>query len=245
MGLSVVIPIYNEKDNIRPLARLITEAVNSQNITEWEALFVNDGSHDGSGEILDDLAKGDASFKHIRLDRNHGQTAALDAGFRQAVHPLILTMDGDLQNDPRDLAQLLKAMTDETGCVCGVRVQRRDNWLRRISSKIANGVRNRLSGEQITDTGCSLKLFRKACLERIKLFEGMHRFLPTLCKLEGYLVAEVPVGHHPRRFGTSKYGVWNRVFRSFRDLLAVRWMKSRQLRYKIVDQKRSSLDHVA
>ncbi|HRV83036.1 MAG TPA: glycosyltransferase, partial [Planctomycetota bacterium] len=145
---------------------------------------------------------------------------------------LLATLDSDLQNDPGDLLAMLETLGD-LDAVVGYRIKREDTWLRRVSSKVANGVRNRLSGDQIRDTGCSLKLFRTAAIRDIALFEGMHRFLPTLLRYHGYQVAEFPVSHHPRLAGTSKYGVWNRVFRSFRDLIAVRWMRSRIIRLPI------------
>ena len=140
-------------------------------------------------------------------------------------------MDGDLQNAPEDVGRLLAAVGPDIGCIAGYRVRRNDPWIRRISSRIANAVRNRLSHETIRDTGCSLKLFRKSILDQIRFFDGMHRFLPTLVKMEGWTVVEVAVQHYPRHAGTSKYGIRNRLFKSFCDLLAVRWMKTRRLSY--------------
>jgi hypothetical protein len=142
-------------------------------------------------------------------------------------------MDSDLQNDPSDIPALLTALGDYDAAV-GYRAERRDSWLRRISSTIANTVRNRLSGDDIIDTGCSLKAFRRECLAAVKLYTGMHRFLPTLLRIEGYRVVQLPVNHRPRTRGRSKYGVWNRVFRAFVDLLAVRWMRKRHLGYEVV-----------
>ena len=149
----------------------------------------------------------------------------------------IATLDADLQNDPRDLPAMLKALRD-FDCVCGTRVETRgegDSWIRIASSRIANWVRNKLSGENISDAGCTYRVFKRQCIAPIKFFNGAHRFLPTLIKLEGYTVTEVPVSNNPRRAGQSHYGVWNRLFKSFRDLLAVRWMKSRKLRYEIAE----------
>ena len=199
----------------------------------WEIILVDDGSTDGSGFLLKALAAEKPHVRTIHFIRNYGQTAALDAGIRQARFPFILTLDSDLQNDPRDFLKLYRAMAPGVGCVCGVRRNRRDSAVKHLSSKLANWVRNRLSWEDIADTGCGLKLFRKACLDRIKLYRGMHRFLPTLVKLEGFKVVEVPVNHFPRLFGVSKYGIGNRVFCAFVDLLAVRWMKKRYLDYQI------------
>jgi len=149
----------------------------------------------------------------------------------------IATLDADLQNDPKDLPAMMKAL-NHSDCVCGSRVETRgegDSWLRIVSSRIANWVRNKLSGENITDAGCTYRVFKRECIANIKFFNGAHRFLPTLIKLEGFTVTEVPVSNNPRRAGKSHYGVWNRLFKSFRDLLAVRWMKSRKLRYEVAE----------
>jgi len=233
-ALSIVLPIYNEEDNLRKLSEAIVAAMATVGIEDWEAVCVNDGSHDRSAVLLEELHREDPRFVPVHFRTNQGQTAAFDAGIRHARGKLLVTMDADLQNDPADIPLLLAELGDGIGAVCGVRVKRRDTFVKRISSKIANGIRNKLSNEDITDTGCSLKLFRAECFDNIKLFEGMHRFLPTLVKMEGYRIVEVPVSHHPRHAGASKYGVWNRLFKSFRDLLAVRWMKQRMLRYQVV-----------
>ncbi|MGB5987220.1 MAG: glycosyltransferase, partial [Desulfobacterales bacterium] len=173
----------------------------------------------------------------LHLDGNHGQSAALAAGFRAARGDWVVTMDGDLQNAPEDVPKLVAAVTPELGCVAGYRLRRNDPWIRRISSKIANGVRNRLSHETIRDTGCSLKLFRKEVLDQIKFYDGLHRFLPTLVKMEGWPVREVPVDHFPRQAGSSKYGIRNRLFKSLGDLMAVRWMQKRHLNFTVREVK--------
>ena len=201
----------------------------------YEILVVDDGSSDATLEVL---RKARVEFPHlraIRLRANTGQTAAMDAGFRNARGAVVVTMDADLQNNPSDIPKLLE-LTETWDVVCGVRVARRDNFVRRVSSRIANWVRNKLSGENIRDTGCSLKAYRREHLLRLKLFKGMHRFLPTLLKMEGCTVTEVPVDHRPRLLGEAKYGVLNRVFKSLRDLFAVRWMKRRFIRYEIEER---------
>ena len=170
----------------------------------------------------------------VTFARNAGQSAAMDAGFKSARGEVVVTLDADLQNDPTDIPRLLRAL-EGLDAVVGVRRDRRDNLVRRVSSKIANYVRNRLSDETITDTGCSLKAFRTEAVRRLVLYDGMHRFLPTLLRMEGFRVEEVPVGHRPRRHGESKYGIGNRLLPSFMDLLAVRWMKRRKLRYEVKD----------
>lgn len=228
--LSLVIPVYNELHNLDALYER-SIVVLKQLGKEYEFVFVNDGSTDGSLEKLKELKDKDHRVVIVSFKRNYGQTAAMDAGFKHSTGDVIVTMDADLQNDPADIHKLLEELNNYD-TVVGWRHKRSDSWLRRVSSKIANTVRNKLSNETIADTGCSLKAYKRYCLENLKLFDGMHRFLPTLIKLEGYTVGEVKVGHHPRLHDQSKYGVWNRVFKSFFDLLAVRWMKKRYLRYK-------------
>lgn len=147
------------------------------------------------------------------------------------------TLDADLQNDPKDLPAMLEALKN-ADCVCGTRAATRskgDNWVRIVSSRIANWVRNKLSGEEISDAGCTYRVFKRECIARVKFFNGAHRFLPMLIKMEGFRVVEVPVSTDPRLSGASHYGVWNRLFKSFRDLFGVRWMKSRRLRYQIAE----------
>jgi glycosyltransferase involved in cell wall biosynthesis len=195
---------------------------------------VNDGSSDGSDAVLRGLKSADPHVRVLTFARNAGQSAAMDAGFKNARGEVVVTLDADLQNDPSDIPRLLEALPG-WDAVVGVRHTRRDNLVRRVSSRVANYVRNRLSDETITDTGCSLKAFRGEALRRLVLYDGMHRFLPTLLKMDGFRVREIPVGHRPRRHGESKYGIGNRLLPSFMDLLAVRWMKRRKLRYEVKD----------
>jgi glycosyltransferase involved in cell wall biosynthesis len=195
---------------------------------------VDDGSTDGSDAILRGLRDADPHVRVLTFKRNAGQSAAMDAGFKSARGEAVVTLDADLQNDPADIPRLLEGLSG-WDAVVGVRHQRQDNLVRRVSSRVANYVRNRLSDETITDTGCSLKAFRGTALQRLVLYDGMHRFLPTLLKMEGFRVSEIPVGHRPRRHGESKYGIGNRLLPSFMDLLAVRWMKRRKLHYEVKD----------
>ena len=227
--ISIVVPLYNEADNIEPLGNAI---INAMKDASYEVVFVDDGSTDGSAEKANAWCAAHSNFCSIHFKKNAGQTAAMDAGFRHAKGSYVVSMDADLQNDPADIPQLLEKLKTYD-MVCGWRQKRNDPWIKRISSKVANAIRNKLSQEEIKDTGCSLKAYRKECLDKIKLFNGMHRFLPTLFKMEGFTVAEVVVNHYPRKFGKSKYGISNRAVRAFIDLLVVRWMKERKLNYEV------------
>jgi len=229
--ISIVIPVYNEEGNIKPLIAELWEVLHALG-KSYEIIFVDDGSRDRSFEILKAAASQDPQIRIIRFNKNSGQTAAFDAGFKAAQGDVVVTMDADLQNDPHDIPRLVEKI-EEFDIVCGWRHQRRDPWIKIVSSKIANFVRNKLSEEEIVDTGCSLKAYKRECLQRLKLFNGLHRFLPTLAKMEGCTVTQVKVNHRPRRFGTTKYTISNRMVRAFADLLAVRWMKRRHLDYKI------------
>lgn len=234
--LSVVVPAYNEEENIEPLLRELVARLEEIG-KPFEILLVDDGSADRGPEIARALARQEARLRVLRLLERSGQSAAFDAGFRAARGELIVTMDADLQNDPADLRGLLDALPG-WDAVVGWRRVRRDSWLKRVSSRLSNAIRNRVSGDRIIDTGCSLKLFRREALRSIKMYDGMHRFLPTLLRLEGLRVREVPVNHRPRVRGRSKYNVRNRAVRAFLDLLAVRWMRARRLRYRVEPEAR-------
>ncbi len=235
-SLSIVIPLYNEADNLEQLADELAAALAGQP-HDYEVLFVDDGSTDRSAEVLARLAAADRRLRVLRLARNSGQSAAFAAGFRLARGELIATLDADLQNDPADLPRLLEAL-DGCDVVCGVRRRRHDSWLRRVSSRIANAVRNRLTRESITDVGCSLRVMRARFTRDIPVFDGMHRFLPTLLRLAGARVRELPVGHRERLHGESKYGIHNRLWRGIADLLAVRWLQRRWIDQRAVEEVR-------
>ena len=234
IDLSLVIPVYNERDNLAPLVAEVGAALRGLG-RPYEILFVDDGSTDGSDRALRDLSAAHPEVRVVTFAHNAGQTAAMDAGFRRARGGVVVTLDADLQNDPADIPALVSAL-EGWDAVVGVRTERRDSLVRRVSSRVANYVRNRLSDERVADTGCSLKVYRRTALSRLVLYNGMHRFLPTLLKMEGFRVREKPVGHRPRRHGDSKYGIGNRLLPSFQDLLAVRWMKRRRLRYEVKDE---------
>jgi glycosyltransferase involved in cell wall biosynthesis len=235
--LSVVVPVYNEEACLPEVLAELREALDGAGLAVWEAICVDDGSRDRSAAIVQDFARRDGRFRLIRFARRYGQTSAFDAGFRAARGRLIGTMDGDGQNDPHDFPRLLQALEQQgVDMMCGIRQKRRDSLVRRISAMIANGVRNWATGETVTDVGCSIRVWRRACLERIKLYDGMHRFFPTLFKIEGCRIGEIPVNHRPRAKGHSKYGIHNRLWRGLRDLLAVRWMQARALHYQIQEK---------
>lgn len=228
--ISVVIPVYNEEDNIYPLIYALLPVLEKID-KEYEIIFVNDGSIDKSGQILNEIVNKFNNIQVIHFNKNYGLTAAIDAGFKASDGNIVVTMDADLQNYPEDIPLLLKEIK-QFDMVCGWRYDRKDSWIKRLSSKVANSVRNALSKENVKDSACTLKAIRKECLKQIKLYKGLHRFLPTLFKIEGFSVAEVKVRHNPRKSGRSKFNIRNRIFSSFIDLLVIIWMKKRSLNYK-------------
>ncbi len=236
--LSLVIPCYNEEENLRPLIAAIRQAVDRLDLA-YEVVITDDCSKDNSWEILKELAASDPRIRVQRFAFNCGESAASWAGLKAARGQYLVTLDADLQNDPRDLPRFLDALK-QFDCVCGTRVDSRgegDSLIRIGSSRVANWVRNKLSGEQISDAGCTYRAFKRECIAGLKFFKGMHRFLPTLFKIEGFTVTEIAVSNNPRFAGQSHYGVWNRLFASFYDLLAVRWMKKRMFRYQIAERR--------
>jgi len=235
VDLSIVIPVYDEEANLPLLWEELRGVLDGLGLA-FEVVFVDDGSRDRSAEIVRGFREADPRVRLVRLKANAGETAATDAGFKAVRGAWVVVMDADLQNDPSDIPRLL-AYLDRWDAATGWRVKRGegDGWLRRLSASIANRVRNRLSDETVQDSGCTFRAFRRECLRDLVLYRGFHRFIPTLLKMRGYRVIEVPVNHRPRRFGRSKYGVWNRAFVAFADLLVVRWMKSRRLRYEVAE----------
>lgn len=233
--LSMVVPIYNEIDNIEPLIERVRNTLDDLGCV-WELLIVDDGSTDGSGERLDAVADSDHRIRVLHFEENCGQSAGLDAGFRHARGRLVALLDADLQTFPEDLPKLIEILESEhLDAVVGIRSERHDSGWKRFSSRFANGVRNRLTREDIQDTGCPIKVFRAEAIARVKMFSGMHRFLPTLLRMEGCSVKQVPVRHTKRTAGTSKYGTWDRAFSGLRDALAVRWMQDRHMKWRLRD----------
>ena len=234
--LSLVVPCYNEEGNLRPLVSEIGKAMAALNVS-YEIIITDDCSHDGSWRLLKELATEDSRIRVQRFAFNCGESAASWAGIKAARGRYIITLDADLQNDPGDLPKFLSAL-EKYDCVCGTRVASRgrgDGFIRVASSRVANSIRNKISGEQVSDAGCTYRAFRRECVTGLKFFSGMHRFLPTLIKMEGFSVTEIPITNNPRLAGQSHYGVWNRLFASSYDLFAVRWMKSRMFGFQIAE----------
>jgi dolichol-phosphate mannosyltransferase len=236
---SLVVPAYNEEENIPTLLQRVGDSLALMN-RPYEVILVDDGSTDSTPKLL---AEGMAKYpwlRVLRMKKNGGQSAAFEAGFAAAKGEVIGTIDADLQNDPEELPRLLP-MLDENNVdmITGWRAKRQDSKFRLIQTRIANRIRNWISQETIQDSASSLKLYRAKCLKGMKLFNGAHRFFPTLVKMRGFTCLETPVKHSARFAGTAKYGFRNRAFRAFVDLLAVRWMKSRWLRYETSEVQRS------
>ena len=232
--LSLVVPVHNEERNLGPLWEEIATLLDGLDESA-EVIFVNDGSTDGSSRVLDELRAGDARIRVFDHDRNHGLTAALDCGFRHARGAVIGMLDADLQNPPAAIADLLAALP-QADMVIGWRKERNDAWLKRVSSRIANGYRNWRTNETVHDVGCGLKVFRREVIAKLKLYDGLHRFLPTLARMEGFRIVEVPVPHRPRASGASHYGVWNRLWKGLRDVRTVRWMWANRFTYTATER---------
>ncbi|SKA63514.1 glycosyltransferase family 2 protein [Desulfobaculum bizertense] len=234
---TLVIPVFNEEENLPILFKEISKAMD-RTIVEWTVLFVDDASTDTSLEVIKNLAEQDEHVRYLAFAQNCGQSAAFGAGFAAAKSDVIITMDADLQNDPADIPAMIQNMqTNDADMVIGWRVNRKDTAVKRVSSRIANKVRNAMTKEVgVHDTGCSLKIMRTDMAQKLPMFTGMHRFLPTLMKMHGAKVEEQPVNHRHRQHGVSKYGTWDRLKASSYDLIAVRWMQQRFVQYQIKEK---------
>lgn len=235
--VSIVIPVFNEEENLPRLFDEIAQAMRPLN-RAWEVVFVDDGSRDKSLLVLRGLAQANAEVRYLAFEANRGQSAAFCAGFDAALHPIVVTLDADLQNDPADIPGMLALFDQGHDMAIGWRRKRQDTWSKRMASKIGNAVRNRLTRESVRDTGCSLKVMRRDLLLRLPRFKGMHRFLPTLMKMQGASVAEMPVNHRERYRGVSNYNNWDRAVQGLRDLFGVRWLQDRNFRYEIREKNR-------
>lgn len=230
--VSVVVPLYNEQDNVAPLAEKIRDAFAPLSDYEFECILVNDGSTDQTGERLAEEHLRDPRVKPLTMVRNSGQSAAVIAGMRHASGEFILTLDGDLQNDPADFPRFLELLK-EFDCVCGYRANRNDTWVRRVSSRVANAVRNAVLHDGIRDSGCGSKGFRRHCVQHLVAFNGVHRFLAVFMRAQGFSIVECAVLHHPRHSGVSKYGINNRLWRGLYDLVGVAWLAKRQVVFEV------------
>lgn len=222
--LSVVVPIYNERENLKPLTEQLLAALPVLGVP-FEVIYVDDGSRDGSDEVLRALCAGSPHVRLVRLRRNFGQTAAMVAGFDHAKGEVIALMDGDLQNDPADIGGMLKKLDEGYDIVSGWRVDRRDSALRVLVSRLANLLIGRVTGVRLHDYGCSLKLYRAELIRQVPLYGDLHRFIPAVASLHGARIAEMPVQHHARQHGRSKYTL-ARTFRVLMDLLMIRYLMS-------------------
>ena len=217
--LSIVVPVYNEEENVRPLYEKINTVCRSIGVT-YEVLFVDDGSQDNTYEVLSELRETETDISVIKFQENAGQTAAMAAGFEYAQGERIISMDGDLQNDPADIPQLLEKLDEDYDLVCGWRKERQDKfWTRRVPSIVANWIISLVTGVAIHDNGCSLKAYRAEVIQQVPLYGEMHRFIPAMSTVVGARIAEIIVKHHPRQFGTSKYGL-GRIWRVILDIIA-------------------------
>jgi glycosyltransferase involved in cell wall biosynthesis len=225
LKLSVVIPVYNEEESVGPLYQRVQNACDTLG-TLYEVIFVDDGSQDGTFGILGEIHRRDARVKVVRFRKNFGQTAAMTAGFAYAKGDVIISMDGDLQNDPADIPRLLAKLEEGFDVVCGWRKYRQDKfWSRRLPSVVANWLIGRITGVRIHDNGCSLKAYRAFIIKNVTLYGDLHRFIPAMATLTGARIAEIAVDHHPRQFGKSKYGL-ARVWRVALDIVTVKMLTS-------------------
>lgn len=237
LRFSLVVPIYNEEENVQNLLAEVAEVLLSHG--PFEALLVDDGSKDRSLERMHAWKRERAAdwLRIVVLEKNCGQSAAVMAGVEQARAPVVTTMDGDMQNDPRDLpAMVARVLAGDCDAVVGVRRKRQDTWTRRMSSKIGNGVRNWLTSDRVTDAACGIKAIRREYWLRAPKFVGMHRFMATLVRYAGGKVVEVDVNHRPRAAGTAKYGIGNRIWKGLRDCFAMRWLRTRILMHKVKEE---------
>jgi dolichol-phosphate mannosyltransferase len=226
--ISVIVPVFNEEESVAILQRELTTALAG---LDYEIIFVDDGSRDETAARI----QADERIRLLRFETNTGQSAAIYAGLQAAQGEVAVLIDGDLQNDPADIPKLLAEIDRGADLVCGYRAQRKDNWMKRITSRIANFVRSRFTRDYVRDTGCTLKAMRRECITALIPFKGMHRFIPALIRGAGYSLVEVPVNHRPRRFGQSKYGLGDRALRATIDMFGVRWLLSRRLNYKLLE----------
>jgi dolichol-phosphate mannosyltransferase len=231
--VSIIIPVKDEAAGIQRLAEEVSAVMDRENL-EWEAIWVDDGSTDASLRAIKRLNEQDPRHRYLSFKKNAGQSAGLWAGFQSARGDIIATIDGDGQNDPADIPRLAAIISaGEADMVNGYREKRSDNWIRKAASRIANSFRNRMTGKTVRDVGCSTRAFRSECADCLPQFKGMHRFLPTLVRMQGYRLQEVPVNHRKREHGRTKYTINNRLWVGLFDTFGVFWLKHRGFSYQI------------
>ena len=226
LNLSVIAPAYNEADCLPALVESLVQTLRPLD-QQFEIILVDDASTDTTAAVIANLCKNYPEVRGIRHRINSGQSAAVATGMHAARGRLLVTMDADMQNPPSEIPRLLAQLTPETDAVCGVRSKRNDPAIRRISSKIANGFRNRITGVPVIDAGCGMRLMRRNAVQELPVFNGLHRFITTILKLQGFTVKEVSIAHSPRLAGLSKYGIGNRLWRGIADCFAMRWYARR------------------
>ena len=234
--VSVVIPVKDERENIESLYSELNAALDGHSWS-WECVWVDDGSTDGSLDVLKKLCRSDARHRYISFEKNSGQSAALCAGFEEARGRIFATMDGDGQNDPADIPILVEMIrSGEADMANGYRKKRKDDLVRKVSSRVANGFRNAVTGKTVRDVGCSTRAFSRSVVEYLPRFAGMHRFFPTLADMRGFRLTEAPVNHRPRMAGRSKYGVHNRLWVGLLDTFGVWWLRKRGFSYCVASR---------
>jgi dolichol-phosphate mannosyltransferase len=238
MRLSLVVPLYNEEQNLVSLVEQVQLVLAAIPEPDYEFLMVNDGSTDGTEAHIEALAASDERIRPVHLAGNQGESAALLAGFAAAHGDFIITLDGDLQNDPASIPSVLELL-NTYDCVCGYRLNRRDSLIKRLASWCGNKVSRAMFGAAVRDAGCGLKGFRKECIACIPSFKGVHRFLPIVVAMGGFRIAECATIHHPRVSGKSKYGIMDRLFQYIYDLIGVKWMQSRQLKIRVREDNKA------
>ncbi len=231
---TIIVPVYNEEDNLERVEKELLEYTKIAT-KKTSILFVNDGSKDSSQQLIEAICGRQPDFHYITFKENRGLSAAIKAGFDHVESPLLGYIDSDLQTAPSDFNLLLEHI-DEHELVTGVRANRKDSFIKRMSSKIANGIRRAFTKDGMDDTGCPLKVIKTNYAKRIPMFKGLHRFLPAMILLQGGRVIQIPVQHFPRIAGTAKYGVWNRLIGPLMDCFAYLWMKKKYINYEVKDK---------
>ena len=220
-SLSVIIPTYNEKESLTELIELLKDVLKAQD--QWEVLFVDDGSADDSIELLTEIVKNESNFKLIQLHRNYGKSAALAEGFKAAEGEYVITMDADLQDDPHEIPNLISKIEEGYDLVTGWKKDRKDPWTKRFPSKIANFITGIITGVKVHDMNCGLKIYRRAVVKSLDIYGGRHRYIPALAGQKRFRIAEIPVKHHKRQYGVTKYG-GSRLFHGFFDLVTIMFL---------------------